>query len=634
MPERARQTSSDVSRRVSRRFGRIASFTAIAIAVPLSTWALTYEVTIQEVDDAQLAEALRVSSNLLTLQDDAEEQGGVEPDVLLRQVDADEDRFAAALRSEGYYSGSVSVTVDGLALDSDGLLDRLQSLPDDSSVAIDVSVDPGPQYIVSSIDLVSNLETGAPMTPLVNRSILPLQPGDPARAVSVLNTESFIVSRVEMLGYPFAAVPERRAVVDLTEHTMALTFEGVSGPLATMGPVTIQGEERTNPEFLQNRIPFQPGDPYRPEEITELRDRFSDLGIFSVVDVDPAEELNEDGQLPVTVTVQERPPRFFGFGGSYATSEGISANAYWGHRNLFGNAEQLRISGEVGNILENSVTDYSYLLGLSFTKPDFLRVEQNLNLSLDATREVDNAFLRRAVQGTASLERPITDEITASLGLSIEQSRITQGDETNEFFLVSLPATVNWDTADDLLDPHEGFRLGLNFRPFPSFLGSSSDFYVTRLDGSIYEDFGTDGEFVVAARGAIGTIFGDSNADIPANYRFYAGGGGSVRGYQFQGIGPRQPDGDPEGGRSLIEGSLELRWRFAGDFGVVPFVDFGQVYSSSYPDFEEDLQFGAGVGLRYYTSFGPIRFDVAFPLNPRDGDGEDFAFYVSLGQSF
>lgn len=613
--------------------GRILTYAAVATALPLTTWALTYEITIEPVEDDRLAEALRVSSNLLTLQDDAEERG-VEPDVLLRQIDADEDRFGAALRSEGYYSGSVSITVNGFSLDNETLPDRLNALPEDSSVAIDVAVDPGPQYIVSSLDLVSNLETDAPMRPLVNRSILPLQPGDPARAVSVLNTEGFIVNRIEQRGYPFAAVPQRRAVVDLTAHTMALTFEGVSGPEATMGPVTIQGEERTNPEFLQNRVPYQPGDPYRPQELADLRERFSDLGVFSVVDVEPADALNEEGQLPVTVTVQERPPRFVGFGASYATSEGISANAYWGHRNLFGNAEQLRISGEVGNILENAVNDYSYNLGFSFTKPDFLRVEQNLNVSLVGLREVDPAYLREAIQGTVSVDRPITDEITASLGLSIEQSRVTQDDVTDNYFLVSLPATLNWDASDDLLDPHEGFRLGLDFRPFPAFLGSSSDFYITRVDGSIYEDFGSDGEFVLAARGALGFIFGDSNAAIPANYRFYAGGGGSIRGYEFQSVGPTDAFGDPIGGRSLVEGSLELRWRFAGDFGVVPFVDFGQVYESSYPDFQEDLQFGAGIGIRYYTSFGPVRFDVAFPLNPIDGDGEDFAFYVSLGQSF
>jgi len=632
MAKSVRSKSSLPTRRGLSRLGRATLLAATAIVVPLSTLALTYEVTIESVDDEQLANALQVSSNLLTLQDDAEEQG-VDAEVLYRQIQADQERLGGALRSEGYYSGSVSISVDGMSLDNEGLLAQLQALPDDASVAIDVTADPGPQYIVDSIELVSNLETDAPMRPLVNQSIMPLQPGDPARAVSVLNTESFIISRVQQRGFPFAAVPERRAIVDLTAHTMALTFEGVSGPEATMGPVTFVGEERTNLAFLENRVPFQPGDPYRPSNITDLRERMTDLGVFSVVDVDPAEELNEDGELPVTVTVQERAPRFIGFGASYATSEGFSGNAYWGHRNLFGNAEQLRIDAEIGNILENSFTDYSYLLGLSFTKPDFIRVEQNLNVSLTATRQVDNAFLRRAVQGTVSVERPITDQITASVGVSVEQSQITQDDETNNFFLVSLPATLNWDATDDLLNPTEGFRLGLNFRPFPALLGSTSDFYVTRVNGSVYEDFNTDGEFILAARGAIGSIFGDSNADIPANYRFYAGGGGSIRGYDFQAVGPREPDGTPAGGRSLIEGSLELRYRFAEDFGVVPFVDFGQVYSTSYPDFADEFQVGAGIGVRYYTSFGPVRFDVAVPVNPRNDDG-GVAFYVSLGQSF
>jgi translocation and assembly module TamA len=137
---------------------------------------------------------------------------------------------------------------------------------------------------------------------------------------------------------------------------------------------------------------------------------------------------------------------------------------------------------------------------------------------------------------------------------------------------------------------------------------------------------------VIAGRARLGTIFGAERDRIAPSRRFYAGGGGSVRGYGFQRLGPRDPVfDDPIGGRSLAEFALEARVR-VGNFGIVPFIDAGNIYTSPLPKLD-DLRFGAGIGVRYHTRFGPIRVDLGTPLS-RQRDDPRLAVYVSLGQAF
>jgi translocation and assembly module TamA len=354
-----------------------------------------------------------------------------------------------------------------------------------------------------------------------------------------------------------------------------------------------------------------------------------------------ADAVAPDGSLPVRVTVAERPPRFVGFGVVYSTTDGLAVNGYWGHRNLFGQAERLRLEAsaggiEIGDFGDDFVDEIDYRVRLTFLKPDFLTTDQDLRVELQALAERPEAFEREAVEGTIAIDRRLNDEITLGAGVTAVVERVRENDEAESetFTFIGLPLTAAFDNTDDALDPTEGVRLRLATTPFPEFLGSSQDLLVNRIDASAYADFGTDGRFVLAGRTALGSLLGgDDTLDVPASRRFYAGGGGSVRGYAFQTIGPQDELGDPIGGRSLFEASLELRYRITDTIGIVPFVDAGAVYDSEFPDFSEDLQIGAGLGGRYYTGFGPLRLDVALPLNKREED-DAFAVYVSLGQAF
>jgi len=231
-------------------------------------------------------------------------------------------------------------------------------------------------------------------------------------------------------------------------------------------------------------------------------------------------------------------------------------------------------------------------------------------------------------------------EFSWSAGLELvataERARDAAGNlgPRETFFIAALPLFAQLDSSDDLLDPTEGFRIGARLSPEVSRSNDMESFYLRgELEGTYYLQ--ASESVVLAARAKFASIPGAPVTAIAPSRRLYAGGGGSVRGYDYKGIGPHNDEGDPTGGRSLTELSFEARIRtglFGGALGIVPFVDAGTVGEDPTPGFDE-IKIGAGIGARYHTSFGPLRIDVAVPLNPGPNDPK-FGVYVGLGQSF
>src|SRR3546814_21022 len=200
---------------------------------------------------------------------------------------------------------------------------------------------------------------------------------------------------------------------------------------------------------------------------------------------------------------------------------------------------------------------------------------------------------------------------------------------SSDLLIGALPGELGYDTSDDLLDPRNGLRARLRLSPEASVQTCALPIFRGTFDLSGY--YGVSNDLVIAARTRLGSIIGSGRTDIAPSRRLYAGGGGSVRGFGYQELGPRDMDNDPLGGRSVNEFALEARYRF-GNFGIVPFVDAGQVYRSSYPQFS-DIRFGVGIGGRYYTNFGPVRVDGAVPINRRPGESR-YTLYIGIGQAF
>jgi translocation and assembly module TamA len=362
--------------------------------------------------------------------------------------------------------------------------------------------------------------------------------------------------------------------------------------------------------------------------------------VFSGVSVRAAEQLDAQGRIPITFDVQERPPHVVGLSAAYSTDLGISGKASWSHRNLFGNAEQLNLAASVVDIGGSATTGVGYNVTAQFVKPEFLHRDQQIELSLGALNQSLEAYDQKALTAGASVRRKFSERWSGSAGIAGIKERITQEGETRDYTLLSFPINAKYDTTgvtNPLEDPLHGIRASATVTPTQSFGASSATFFIIQANASGYVDLAplartAPGRSVLAWRALIGTAQGASLFSLPPDQRFYGGGSATVRGYKYQSIGPQFPDNKPIGGTSIDAATLELRQRLPGNFAFAAFVDAGQVGATSTP-FTGPLRVGAGLGVRYYTPIGPIRLDVAVPLNPLP-DGDRFEIYIGLGQVF
>jgi translocation and assembly module TamA len=392
------------------------------------------------------------------------------------------------------------------------------------------------------------------------------------------------------------------------------------------GAVEIAGLSSVEESAVRRRLPWQPDQVMTAGALAEGRQALFDSGLFSSVVLDLGAAPDADGRLPVTVELSERRHRSIGIGARYRTDEGLGGNVSWEHRNLFGAGERLTLELD-GSFIGGHISG-------AFRKPDFWTRDQALIADSRLAYEDTDAYESLSAGASAGLERLLAPGMTLSGRLAFRASQVQErGQDNEEFGLFSLPVGFSWDRSDDLLNPTRGGRLLLENEPFVDVFGNDLSFNKSRVTYSHYFKVLDDPGVVLAGRGSLGTMFGAERDEIPADLRFYAGGGGSVRGFGYQLAGDLDDDDNPLGGRSLLELSGEVRLRLTETIGVVAFVDAGSVFSSPTPNFDETLRVGAGPGLRYFSPIGPVRLDIGLPVNKRDSD-DSFQLYVSLGQAF
>jgi translocation and assembly module TamA len=401
--------------------------------------------------------------------------------------------------------------------------------------------------------------------------------------------------------------------------------------VAGYGETTVEGTERMDPEFTRYMAGLKRGERYSPKDIDDARERLLGMEVFNSVTLREAGELDGEGNIPVDINVTERKTRYLGIGGTVSNTEGLGIEGYWGHRNLFGRAEKLRIEGSVSGIGSNDISKLNYNAGVMFEKPGVVGPASKFFASLKTVYEHPDAYDRFSVKGSAGLSYQLDKTRTVSAELSLDYSEITDAYGRNDYLIASVPLQYVHDKRNDRLNPTSGYRLLAFVEPSYDALNSKA-FVKVRGEGSAYYAPMDSNRFVLAGRVAGGSILGAGLSHVPADRRFYAGGGGSVRGYSYQGIGPKDPNDKPTGGLSWFETSAELRIAVTDTIGIVPFVDAGTVSNKQFPEFS-DLKVGAGVGLRYLTPFGPLRVDAAVPLNREKGDPR-FGIYAGIGQSF
>jgi len=532
-----------------------------------------------------------------------------------RRARAAAEDAIAVLRSEGYYGYQVEADVSEA--------DPPKPL---------VQITPGQRFRIGEAGIAWQ---GAPPdaeTAVAAQKAMDLKAGAPGRAVEVIAAEGRIVAAVQKRGYADAAAEPREVIVDHADHTMRPSYHIAAGGLVKLDGLDIQQIGRTNPAWLQRLAPWTSGQTYDPDSVAELERRLLDTSVYDSVTVAlaPVDKTTADGLRPVVVSLAERKPRTIEAGASYATSDGAGVNARWTHYNRLRRADTLALYGQI------STRDTR--AGVEASLPHWLRPAQTFKTGAVGYRVRTDAYDETGLGVSADVTRRYgkTSYVTAGLSADYSQTKeITAGTLTTlGRDLVTLQALgdVLLDRSNDPLDPTQGWRLSARLEP-TLILGDTNLPYLRAVaQGTYYQPLDKQAQTVVAGRLRVGRILNGTVDQIPASQRFYAGGGGSVRGFPYQAVGPRLADNTPRGGVFLFESSLEVRRDITQKWGVAAFVDAGAVGSSGPIDFQ-DLAVGAGLGVRYNLGFAPIRVDFATPVARRKGE-PIIQVYVSIGQSF
>lgn len=523
------------------------------------------------------------------------------------------------LASEGWYDSKVTTRIDR-SVEKNG-----------QPLTAVLMVAPGQRYTFS--DIVIRADPVVPADLITSN--LALNVGEPIIAQRVQGAEAQIAIALPQTGYPFAEVGQRDILLDPETADGVYTLPVKTGPRSKFGGFATTGDLAFDAGHVELLARFERGELYDSRMVDDLRQALVATGLFSTVSVEPKQTGEDAGEgteyVTIAVDQDAGPPRTLAGSLGYGTGQGFRAEASWTHRNLFP-PEGALIGSVIGGTQEQGAS-------VTFRRSNAGRRDRTFELGASALHSDYDAFeaftgrlgVRWSYESTPIWRKTFTWAYGAEIiGSNEDDYDFTLGARDRKtYFIGALTGQVGLDFSDDLLDPTRGFRLSALVQPEGSLQGGFSPYARVLVNGSAYYPAGDS--IVLAGRVRLGTIQGVERADIAPSRRFYGGGGGSVRGYGYQDIGPRDPDNDPLGGRSVNEAAAEVRYRF-GNFGVVGFFDAGNVYESEFPQFS-DLRYGAGLGGRYYTNFGPLRVDFALPLNRRSGDAK-YALYISIGQAF
>ncbi|HYZ31439.1 MAG TPA: autotransporter assembly complex family protein, partial [Crenalkalicoccus sp.] len=573
--------------------------------------------------------ALRAASQLVQLQDSAPTSAiGI-----VARARGDIERLGRALQAAGYWAGSVTITLAGLPLDTPDLADRLDAAR--PPIPVRIAVDRRDPFTIGQVSVQAGDPAQQEAVAAATAEPFGLAPGDPARIPPILDAERTLVDRLLRAGHPLATVVSRQAVVDYDRHALDVAWVLAPGPVARFAPPEVVGERQVDPNFLRRFTGQLAGQPYSPERLERMRNRLLGLGPFGSVSAQTADHLDSAGQLPVTFTVIERARHAVGVTAAYETNYGPSFRVFWEHRNLFGGAERLRLDAEIARLgsTTNNTTGVTSRVFATLTVPGLFGQDLRLIGTVGALEERLLAWDRNAGVASVLLEKPVTPRLTLRAGPTADAGTVgPSGGPMRAYQVLGFETGLRWDGTDNLLDPAHGARVNTTLTPSYE-LRQGQPFAPLVVTATTYFDVLGDRRSILALRGRVGSLLGANRLDVPNHLRFYAGGGGSVRGYDYQSIGPRNPaTGRPVGGSSLVEASIEWRQRLWGNFGAVVFADAGSVGTGTAPGFNR-LRIGVGGGLRYYTPIGPIRADLAFPLEKQQGSS-GYGIYVGIGQAF
>ncbi|MDP1836330.1 MAG: BamA/TamA family outer membrane protein [Chlamydiales bacterium] len=455
---------------------------------------------------------------------------------------------------------------------------------------------------------------------------LGVEVGGPALPAKILEAEDLLLQCLNNQGYPLAQVAKRIVFADQAAYTVSVKLYVDTGPLAYLDEPSISGFRRVRECYIAQKVTWDRGDIYTPEKIACTFDALERSGLFRCINIELANEVDECGMLPVDINVTECKQRSIGAGVNYSTEWGAGVVGEWQHRNMRGLGEVLTFKTELLRKFQTGMITYRI--------PDLCCPGLDWLNSVEGEREITDSFHETSWTVSSRVYKRLTPCLQAWAGLALKYTFATHSDNNRHFTLLKGPMQVRYSTADNLLDPSRGFSLNLRFTPTSRLFYPPLNYYTTRFDGAVYVPIQPDDCWILAGRLSLGTILGASRIDIPPAERFYAGSPNLLRGYRYLTVCPLDDEHRPEGGRSLMVISMEARRRVNEDWGIVGFFDLGNVYSTTGPQFRTKQLRSVGVGARYYTPVGPLRLDIAFPLDRRIPIDSAVQIYFSIGQTY
>ena len=557
---------------------------APALAAPLAS--------IEGVEDPVLLDALVAAVGEHTESDNP-------ADGPLRQARSAADRARRLLRSEGYYRSRIDPRIG-----------------EDSLAVIHITL--GPRVRIAAIDTATTPDADAAA---IARGAITLDVDAPLRAADVIASDALGLAALQDAGWPSAESGERTVTIDHATDTAAVHFVYETGPYSVYGPFELTSEG-WRPDFIAGLSPLSEGATASRSEVLEYQRRLDTLASVRTSqvmlgDVDPA-----TGERPVRVALTPASRHSIEASLSFATSEGAGANVDWKRRNLFQGDETLSVQAGIATLQQGFST--------TLTLPHWRRYRQTLSFNAGLHAQETDAYDQTELLLRAGVTRKVGRLVEYGAGTRFDISQVTDVDGTVDANTLAVDLSAIYDSRSDSLDPVDGFRAQLMLSPARTF-GDVDSRYV-RIEARASSYYRLSDSLVAAARVRVGSIVGTNAENVPADLRFYAGGGGSVRGFDYQSLSPYGSDDEPFGGLSVTETSLELRWRSQGRWGGVVFLDSGAAASETTPGLS-DLRSAIGIGARYYFDFAPVRFDIATPLDRESGETA-FQVYFSLGQAF
>lgn len=565
-------------------------------------------------DDGDLETAISRASLVMSLEDEDEKSA----QDYVASARADYRRILNALYAKGYYSGTVSIRVNGQEVSGISPFDAPTRIR-----AVDIRVDPGPAFTFGTADI-------APL-PAGTRPPAAFARGEPALSGVVRDATSEAIGAWRAESHAKAHVASDAIVARHTDRRLDARVRLDPGPALRFGPLTISGNSAVRTERIRAITGYYEGDVFDPEALEMAARRLRRTGTFRSVSLVEADDYTPDLRLPIALRVEERKPRRIGAGLEYSSLDGITASAYWMHRNLLGGAETFRVEGEISQIGKDA-DQMDYHFGISFDRPATFGPDNTLNAKAKLGRTQDPGYSIDFASVELGISRIVNESFTLTAGVGVKAADVTDALGQRDYILLTFPLTSSLDRRDDARDATSGYYIAASLTPFASIYGSSSGLRAT-ADARYYRSLPTERQVTFAGRLQMGSLIGPSAMQAPADFLFFSGGGNTVRGHPYQSLGQTLPDGKMIGGRSFLGASVEARVQVRGDIGAVLFADYGYISDDPVPGRDGHAHAGAGIGIRYDTRLGPIRFDVATPVGYGQ-TGDDVQFYIGIGQAF